>query len=157
MKNKIEHNHVTFFLNGGVDTAFPGEDRILVPSTKVRVNDLQPEMSASKVTGDLAAAITGGKYDNIICNYANCDMVRHTGILDAAILAVEAVDALGSVGGQRFRTADHGNIEQMVDKQTGQPRTALTTIEFLRFMWVVAKYWAQAAVCRIWFQLCWQC
>jgi 2,3-bisphosphoglycerate-independent phosphoglycerate mutase len=89
MKNKIEHNHVTFFLNGGVDTAFPAEDRILVPSTKVRAKGLQPEMSVSEVTDNLAAAITGDKYDDIICNYANCGMVGHTGILDAAILAVE--------------------------------------------------------------------
>lgn len=127
MKNKIEHNHVTFFLNGGVDTAFPGEDGILVPSTKVRANDLQPEMNAAEVTDNLAAAITGGKCDDIICNYTYCDMVGHTGILDAAILAIEAVDALGAVGGQMLIAADHGNIEQMVDKQTGQPRRAHTT------------------------------
>ena len=127
--------HVTFFLNGGQDAAFPGEDRILVPSPKVRTYDLQPEMNASEVTDNLVAAITGGKYDVIICNYANCDMVGHTGIMDAAILAVEAVDAslqrvvdaLKSVGGQMLITADHGNIEQMVDKETGQPHTAHTT------------------------------
>jgi 2,3-bisphosphoglycerate-independent phosphoglycerate mutase len=130
-----KYAHVTFFLNGGQDTAFPGEDRILVPSPKVRTYDLQPEMSAPEVTDHLVAAITGGKYDVIICNYANCDMVGHTGIIDAAILAVETVDrslrrivdALKSVGGQMLITADHGNIEQMVDKETGQPHTAHTT------------------------------
>jgi len=130
-----KYAHVTFFLNGGIDAAFPGEDRILVPSPKVRTYDLQPEMNAAEVTDKLVAAITGGKYDVIICNYANCDMVGHTGIMDAAILAVEAVDAslqrivdaLKSVGGQMLITADHGNIEQMVDKETGQPHTAHTT------------------------------
>ena len=130
-----KYAHVTFFLNGGIDTPFPGEDRILVPSPKVRTYDLQPEMNAAEVTDHLVDAITGGKYDVIICNYANCDMVGHTGIIPAAILAVEAVDkslqrivdALKSVGGQLLLTADHGNIEQMVDKETGQPHTAHTT------------------------------
>jgi 2,3-bisphosphoglycerate-independent phosphoglycerate mutase len=126
--------HVTFFLNGGIDAAFPGEDRILIPSPKIRTYDLQPEMNAPEVTDNLVAAITGGKYDVIICNYANCDMVGHTGIIDAAILAVQAVDAslqrivdaLKIVGGQMLITADHGNIEQMRDKETGQPHTAHT-------------------------------
>jgi 2,3-bisphosphoglycerate-independent phosphoglycerate mutase len=130
-----KYAHVTFFLNGGIDTPFPGEDRILVPSPKVRTYDLQPEMNAAEVTDHLVDAITGGKYDVIICNYANCDMVGHTGIIPAAILAVEAVDkslqrivdALKSVGGRLLLTADHGNIEQMVDKETGQPHTAHTT------------------------------
>ena len=130
-----KYAHVTFFLNGGIDAVFPGEDRILVPSPKVRTYDLQPEMNAAEVTDNLVAAITGGKYDVIICNYANCDMVGHTGIMDAAILAVETVDAslrrvidaLKSVGGQMLITADHGNIEQMRDKETGQPHTAHTT------------------------------
>jgi 2,3-bisphosphoglycerate-independent phosphoglycerate mutase len=130
-----KYAHVTFFLNGGVDTPFPGEDRILVPSPKVRTYDLQPEMNAAEVTDHLVDAITGGKYDVIICNYANCDMVGHTGIIPAAVLAVEAVDAslervvdaLKSVGGQLLLTADHGNIEQMVDKSSGQPHTAHTT------------------------------
>jgi len=130
-----KYAHVTFFLNGGVDTPFAGEDRILVPSPQVRTYDLQPEMSAPEVTDHLVAAITGGKYDVIICNYANCDMVGHTGVIPAAILAVEAVDAsleriveaLKSVGGQLLLTADHGNIEQMVDKTTGQPHTAHST------------------------------
>jgi 2,3-bisphosphoglycerate-independent phosphoglycerate mutase len=130
-----KYAHVTFFLNGGIDTPFPGEDRILVPSPKVRTYDLQPEMNAAEVTDHLVDAITGGKYDVIICNYANCDMVGHTGIIPAAILAVEAVDrslqrivdALKSVGGRMLLTADHGNIELMVDKETGQPHTAHTT------------------------------
>jgi 2,3-bisphosphoglycerate-independent phosphoglycerate mutase len=130
-----KYAHVTFFLNGGTDTPFKGEDRILVPSPQVRTYDLQPEMSAPEVTDKLVEAITGGKYDVIICNYANCDMVGHTGIIDAAIKAVEAVDAalqriveaLLSVGGKLLLTADHGNIEQMRDKITGEPHTAHTT------------------------------
>jgi 2,3-bisphosphoglycerate-independent phosphoglycerate mutase len=130
-----KYAHVTFFMNGGVDTPFLGEDRILVPSPQVRTYDLQPEMNAPEVTDHLVDAITGGKYDVIICNYANCDMVGHTGIIPAAVLAVEAVDAclqrivdaLKSSGGQLLLTADHGNIEQMVDKETGQPHTAHST------------------------------
>lgn len=127
-----KYAHVTFFLNGGIDTAFPGEDRILVPSPKVRTYDMQPEMSAPEVTDHLVEAIVGGKYDVIVCNYANCDMVGHTGVIPAAIKAVEAVDqslqriveALSRVGGKMLVTADHGNIEQMVDPETGQPHTA---------------------------------
>jgi len=130
-----KYAHVTFFLNGGIDTPFPGEDRILVPSPKVRTYDMQPEMSAPEVTDHLVEAITGGKYDVIICNYANCDMVGHTGVMDAAILAVQAVDAslqrivdaLLAVGGRMLVTADHGNIEQMRDDDSGQPHTAHTT------------------------------
>lgn len=130
-----KYAHVTFFLNGGIDTPFAGEDRLLVPSPKVRTYDMQPEMSSVEVTDHLVEAITTGKYDVIICNYANCDMVGHTGIIPAAVLAVEAVDralqriveALRKVGGQMLLTADHGNIEQMVDKVTGQPHTAHTT------------------------------
>ncbi|MDO8845501.1 MAG: 2,3-bisphosphoglycerate-independent phosphoglycerate mutase [Methylicorpusculum sp.] len=130
-----KYAHVTFFLNGGTDEPFPGEDRILVPSPKVRTYDLQPEMSAEEVTDQLVEAILGQKYDVIICNYANCDMVGHTGILDAAIIAVETIDkslqriveALKSAGGQMLVTADHGNIEQMSDEQSGQPHTAHTT------------------------------
>jgi len=130
-----KYAHVTFFFNGGIDTPFPGEDRILVPSPKVRTYDMQPEMSSVEVTDHMVDAIVGGKYDVIICNYANCDMVGHTGIMDAAILAVEAVDAalqrivdaLQTVGGRMLITADHGNVEQMLDKETGQPHTAHTT------------------------------
>lgn len=130
-----KYAHVTFFLNGGTDTPFAGEERILVPSPQVRTYDLQPEMSAPEVTDHLVEAIKGGKYDVIICNYANCDMVGHTGVMDAAIKAVETIDhslqriveALQSVGGQLLLTADHGNIEQMVDNTTEQPHTAHTT------------------------------
>lgn len=129
-----KYAHVTFFMNGGIDEAFDGEDRILIPSPKVKTYDLQPEMSAPEVTDELVAAITGGKYDVIVCNYANCDMVGHTGILPAAVKAVEAVDkslglvaeALNQVGGQMLMTADHGNIEKMVNAETGQPHTAHT-------------------------------
>ncbi len=122
-----KYAHVTFFLNGGVDACFPGEDRILVPSPKVRTYDEQPEMSLPEVTDHLVDAIKGGKYDVIVCNWANGDMVGHTGIIPAAIKAVEAidsslqrvVDALNSVGGKMLVTADHGNIEQMVDDDGG--------------------------------------
>ncbi|MFA5983488.1 MAG: 2,3-bisphosphoglycerate-independent phosphoglycerate mutase [Methylococcaceae bacterium] len=130
-----KYAHVTFFINGGNDAPFPGEDRILVPSPKVKTYDMQPAMSAEEVTDHLVSAILGGKYAVIICNYANCDMVGHTGVMDAAVLAVEAVDrclqrvveALGQVGGKMLLTADHGNIELMRDKETGQPHTAHTT------------------------------
>ena len=130
-----KYAHVTFFLSGGIDTPYQGEDRILVPSPKVRTYDMQPEMSAPEVTDHLVNAITEQKYDVIICNYANCDMVGHTGVLDAAIKAVETIDhslqrildALKSVGGQMLVTADHGNIEQMVDETSGQAHTAHTT------------------------------
>ncbi|MFZ4504073.1 MAG: 2,3-bisphosphoglycerate-independent phosphoglycerate mutase [Methylococcaceae bacterium] len=130
-----KYAHVTFFLSGGVDTAFVGEERILVPSPKVKTYDEQPEMSLPEVTDHLVAAITGGQYDVIICNFANCDMLGHTGILSAAITAVEAIDhalqrtveALKSVNGQLLLTADHGNIEQMQDKVSAQAHTAHTT------------------------------
>lgn len=130
-----KYAHVTFFFNGGVDASFPGEDRILIPSPKVRTYDLQPEMSLPEVTDRLVDAITGGKYDVIICNFANGDMVGHTGIIPAAIKAAESIDAalqrvviaLKQVGGKMLITADHGNIEQMVDPETGQPHTAHTT------------------------------
>jgi 2,3-bisphosphoglycerate-independent phosphoglycerate mutase len=130
-----KYAHVTFFLSGGRDAPFPGEDRILVPSPKVKTYDLQPEMSALEVTDHLVETILGGVYDVIICNIANCDMVGHTGILDAAIKAVETVDsclqkivaAIKQSGGQMLLTADHGNIEQMRDLETNQPHTAHTT------------------------------
>ncbi len=129
-----KYAHVTFFLNGGRDAPFPGEERILVPSPKVKTYDMQPEMSAPEVTEHLVNAITGGQYDVIICNYANCDMVGHTGKLEAAIKAVETIDAslekvvaaLQRTGGQMLITADHGNIEQMVDENSGQAHTAHT-------------------------------
>lgn len=130
-----KYAHVTFFFNGGIEQPFPGETRILVPSPLVQTYDLQPEMSAVAVTDTLVDAIDSGKYDVIICNYANCDMVGHTGILSAAIKAVEAIDralerviaALERNNGELLVTADHGNCEQMLDPVTGQPHTAHTT------------------------------
>ena len=129
-----KYAHVTFFFNGGVEAAYPGEDRALIPSPKVATYDLQPEMSAYEVTTELLARIESGKYDVIICNYANCDMVGHTGVFEAAKAAVEAVDAcLGRVvnailerGGAALVTADHGNADQMYEPD-GSPFTAHTT------------------------------
>lgn len=129
-----KYAHVTFFLNGGEEAEFPGEDRILVPSPKVATYDMQPEMSAPEVTDRLVEAISGGKYDLIVANYANTDMVGHTGDLKATVTAVEAVDAaLGRIeaavrdaGGALLVTADHGNAENMHDPATGQPHTAHT-------------------------------
>lgn len=130
-----KYAHVTFFLNGGVETVFPGEERILVPSPKdVRTYDEKPEMSAPEVTDKLVEAIHAGTYAGIICNFANSDMVGHTGNLAATIKAVESVDAclkritdaLNTVGGQCLITADHGNAEMMVNPETGQPHTAHT-------------------------------
>ncbi|HSR54678.1 MAG TPA: 2,3-bisphosphoglycerate-independent phosphoglycerate mutase [Alphaproteobacteria bacterium] len=130
-----KYAHVTFFFNGGVEEPFPGEDRILVPSPKVATYDLKPEMSAPEVTDKLVEAIGSGKFDFILVNYANGDMVGHTGNLEAAIKAVEAVDAcLGQLaeavetaGGTLLITADHGNAEQMLDEAGDQPHTAHTT------------------------------
>lgn len=138
-----KYAHVTFFFNGGVETPFDGETRILVPSPKVKTYDLQPEMSAAEVTDALVDAILGGEFDAVICNYANCDMVGHTGKLEAAITAVETidqclgriVDALEQVGGQMLVTADHGNIEQMEDHNTGQVHTA-HTVNLVPFVYV---------------------
>ncbi|HEX3499802.1 MAG TPA: 2,3-bisphosphoglycerate-independent phosphoglycerate mutase [Stellaceae bacterium] len=130
-----KYAHVTFFFNGGRETPFPGEERILVPSPKVATYDLQPEMSAFEVTDRLVEAIQSGRFDVVVLNYANADMVGHSGNLGAAIKAVEAVDAcLGRLaqaveraGGSLLITADHGNAEMMRDPQTGQPHTAHTT------------------------------
>ncbi len=129
-----KYAHVTFFFNGGLETPFAGEDRILVPSPKVATYDLQPEMSAPEVTDKLVEAIRSGKYDLIVCNYANGDMVGHTGKLDAAIKAAECIDqcvrrvveAIDEVGGNALITADHGNCEQMTDPESGQVHTAHT-------------------------------
>ncbi len=129
-----KYAHVTYFFSGGTETPYQGEDRILVPSPKVATYDLKPEMSAGEVTDRLVAAIAGGKYDAIVCNYANGDMVGHTGNLAAATAAVETldrcigrvVDAARAAGGEVLITADHGNAEQMFDPQTGQPHTAHT-------------------------------
>ena len=130
-----KYAHVTFFFNGGVEEPNKGEDRILVKSPKVPTYDLQPEMSAPEVCEKLVAAIKSEKYDVIIINFANPDMVGHTGVEAAAIKAVEAVDecvgkaveALKEVDGQMFICADHGNAEQLVDYETGEPYTAHTT------------------------------
>lgn len=130
-----KYAHVTFFLNGGEEKPVDLEDRVLIPSPDVATYDLQPEMSAPELTGRLVGAVESGQYDVIICNVANPDMVGHSGKLDAAIEAVQAVDALlGAVheaveaaGGELLVTADHGNVEQMSDEQSGQPHTAHTT------------------------------
>src|SRR3984885_4112920 len=135
MAETEKYAHVTYFLNGGREEPFPGEDRIMVPSPKVATYDLQPEMSAPELTDKAVAAIASGKYDLIVLNYANPDMVGHTGSLPAAIKAVETVDAgLGRIaeaieksGGALLVTADHGNCEMMRDPQTGGPHTAHTT------------------------------
>jgi 2,3-bisphosphoglycerate-independent phosphoglycerate mutase len=129
-----KYAHVTFFFNGGEERVFDGEERILVPSPKVATYDLKPEMSAPEVTDKLVDAIGSGKFDLIVVNYANSDMVGHTGNLDAAIKAIEAVDtALGRLmdavkkaGGALFITADHGNAEQMFDEKTHQKHTQHT-------------------------------
>lgn len=130
-----KYAHVTFFFNGGAEKEFEGEDRILVPSPKIATYDMQPEMSAPEVTDKLVEAIDSDKYDFIVVNYANTDMVGHSGIEEAAKKAVEAVDAaLGRLadavnkkGGIMIITADHGNAELMVDPETGGPHTAHTT------------------------------
>lgn len=130
-----KYAHVTFFFNGGVEEPNPGEDRILVNSPKVATYDLQPEMSAPEVGERLCEAIRSDKYDVIIINFANSDMVGHTGIVEAAVKAVEtidacvgkAVEALKEVDGQMFLCADHGNAEQLVDYESGGPLTAHTT------------------------------
>lgn len=131
-----KYAHVTFFFNGGSEVAFPGEDRILVPSpSDVATYDLKPEMSAPEITNIIIQAIQNKTHDVIICNYANADMVGHTGNFNAAIQAIEALDhamhsigeALKHVGGQLLITADHGNAESMFNHTTGQPHTAHTS------------------------------
>ena len=130
-----KYAHVTFFFNGGEEKQYPGEDRILIPSPKVSTYDLKPEMSAIEVTDNVVNAINSDKYDVIILNYANPDMVGHTGSLPAAIKAVETIDkCIGKVvdailkhHGTLLITADHGNCEQMIDYKTGDPHTAHTT------------------------------
>lgn len=129
-----KYGHVTFFFNGGSEEPFPLEERVLVPSPDVPTYDLQPEMSAPQLTDELVKAIESKRFDLIVCNYANGDMVGHTGNFGAAIKAVETLDeclarivtAIGNVGGECIITADHGNVEQMSDKTSGQPHTAHT-------------------------------
>ncbi len=129
-----KYAHVTFFFNGGVETVFPGEDRVLIPSPKVPTYDLQPEMSAVPVCDSVVERIESGKYDVIILNFANCDMVGHTGIMEAAVKAVETVDtcvgrvveATLKMGGAALITADHGNADRMMEPD-GSPFTAHTT------------------------------
>ncbi len=131
-----KYAHVTFFFNGGEEKCFPGEDRELIASPKVATYDLQPEMSSGELTDKLVAAIKSGKYDVIVCNYPNGDMVGHTGDFAAAVKACEAVDdsigkvvaALQEVGGECLITADHGNAEQMTNEETGQAHTAHTSL-----------------------------
>ena len=130
-----KYAHVTFFFNGGEEKQYQGEDRILVPSPKVETYDMQPEMSANEVTDKVVEAIQSDKYDCIILNYANPDMVGHTGNLEAAIKAIETIDscvakvvtAVEEKNGIIIMTADHGNAEQMIDYKTGEPHTAHTT------------------------------
>ncbi|MDH4872517.1 2,3-bisphosphoglycerate-independent phosphoglycerate mutase [Pseudomonas sp. BN515] len=129
-----KYAHVTFFFSGGREEPFEGEERILIPSPKVATYDLQPEMSAPEVTDKIVDAIENQRYDVIVVNYANGDMVGHTGVFDAAVKAVECLDgcvgriveALDKVGGEALITADHGNVEQMEDEMTGQAHTAHT-------------------------------
>jgi len=130
-----KYAHVTYFINGRRETPFPGEERLLVPSPKVPTYDLQPEMSAAGVTDTAVEHIRSGQYDLVIMNYANADMVGHTGVIEAAIKAVEAVDtgvgrvveATLAMGGGLLITADHGNAEQLIEYDTGKPFTAHTT------------------------------
>ena len=130
-----KYAHVTFFFSGGQEQPFAGEERILVPSPRVATYDLQPEMNAPRVTDELVAAIASQRYDLIVCNYANGDMVGHTGVFDAAVRAVETLDAclgrleeaITAAGGQMLVTADHGNVEKMHDAASAQPHTAHTS------------------------------
>jgi len=130
-----KYAHVTFFFSGGREEPYPGEDRVLVPSPQVATYDLQPEMSAPAVAAHLAEAVRGGRHDVCICNFANPDMVGHTGNYAATVEAIEAVDrslghvvqAVREVGGELVITADHGNAEEMVDRRAKQPHTAHTT------------------------------
>ncbi|MGL5577012.1 MAG: 2,3-bisphosphoglycerate-independent phosphoglycerate mutase [Sarcina sp.] len=138
-----KYAHVTFFFNGGVETPNEGEDRLLVPSPKVATYDLQPEMNAPELTDKLIEQINANKYDVIIVNYANPDMVGHTGVMEAAVKAVEAVDtcvgriadAILAHDGTLFITADHGNAEVMIDYSNGNPMTAHTT-NLVPFYWI---------------------
>ena len=140
-----KYPHVTYFFNGGVEAPFPCEHRVMVPSPKVATYDLQPEMSAAGVTDALIQGITSGQHDFILCNYANADMVGHSGSIPATIKAVETVDAClarvlkaaESAGTRLLVTADHGNAEMLIDPETGGPHTAHTTnpVPFVAIDW----------------------
>lgn len=142
-----KYAHVTYFFNGGKEQPYPNEERILVPSPKVETYDLKPEMSAFEVTDKLEAAILSRQYDAIICNYANGDMVGHSGNMEAATKAIEALDvcvgrvvkAMQSIGGEVIITADHGNAEQMIDHQTHQAHTA-HTLNLVPFLYIGRKF-----------------
>jgi 2,3-bisphosphoglycerate-independent phosphoglycerate mutase len=129
-----KYAHVTYFFNGGVEKPYPGEDRVMVPSPRVATYDLKPEMSAREVTDKLVNAIKSRRYEAIVCNFANSDMVGHTGNLAAATRAIEVLDecigravaAMQEIGGEVLITADHGNAETMLDTATQQPHTAHT-------------------------------
>ena len=135
MAETEKYSHVTYFLNGGREIPYQGEDRIMVPSPKVETYDLQPEMSAPELTDKAVEAIESSRYDLIVLNYANPDMVGHTGKLAATIKAVETIDlclgrlaeAIRKVGGALLITADHGNCEMMHDPEAGSPHTAHST------------------------------
>jgi 2,3-bisphosphoglycerate-independent phosphoglycerate mutase len=130
-----KYAHVTYFFNGGVETPFPGEDRVLVPSQKVATYDLKPEMSASGIADAVVKATEEGTFDVVIVNFANADMVGHSGKIEPTVKAVETVDAclsriesaIRAKGGAMLITADHGNAEMMIDPATGGPHTAHTT------------------------------
>jgi 2,3-bisphosphoglycerate-independent phosphoglycerate mutase len=130
-----KYAHVTYFFNGGVEQPFPGEDRVLVPSPKVATYDLKPEMSASGIADAVVKAAEDGAFDVMIVNFANADMVGHSGKIEPTVKAVEAVDAcleriekaVKAKGGAMLITADHGNAEMMIDPETGGPHTAHTT------------------------------
>jgi 2,3-bisphosphoglycerate-independent phosphoglycerate mutase len=131
-----KYAHVTFFFSGGRESLYAGEERVLIPSPEVSTYDQQPEMSAPQVTEKLVEAIGSGHFDTIICNFANCDQVGHTGDFDASVKAVEAVDgclsqildAVTAAGGELLITADHGNVEEMFDESSNQPHTQHTTL-----------------------------
>lgn len=147
-----KYAHVTFFFSGGREEPYAGEQRILVPSPAVATYDLKPDMSADEVTDKLVAAIESGDFDALICNYANGDMVGHTGVFDAAVQACETLDhcigrlvaAVRQVGGEMLITADHGNVEQMQDTETGQAHTA-HTCELVPFVYVGSRHGVRIA------------
>lgn len=147
-----KYAHVTFFFSGGREEPYPGEERVLVPSPAVATYDMKPEMSADEVTDRLVAAIDDGRFDVLICNYANGDMVGHTGVFEAAVKACETLDrclgrladAVRRAGGDMLITADHGNVEQMRDNETGQAHTA-HTCELVPFVYLGQRTGVQIA------------